>query len=132
MHWTLCGLSLSILCILNFHTINHTITHSTLALHWCSADIYRNLSIISIHIYSLLLLKSVCRFLSQVFSVSWKPRVLFLLRFNWLVTTWWRIWVWEIWKQITKVSLICRNHYIEFFREVAPLFRVSFLRKSCS
>ena len=132
MHWTLCGLSLSILCILNFHTINHTITHSTLAFHWCSADIYRNLSIISIHIYSLLLLNSVCRFLSQVFSVLWKPRVLLLLQFNWLVTTWWRTWAREIWKQITKVSLIYRNHYIEFFREFAPLFRVSFLRNSCS
>ena len=55
----------------------------------------RHSNIILIHFYWLLLLESVLRFLVLLSRVLRKPVIWILSKFNWLVVTWCRIWVWE-------------------------------------
>ena len=68
----------------------------------------RHSNIILIHFYLLLSLESVLRFLFLLSRVFRKPVIWILSKFNWLVVTWWRIWVWGISEQIT-------NSFIYFF-----------------
>ena len=64
-------------------------------------------NIILIHFYWLLLLESVLRFLVLLSRVLRKPVIWILSKFNWLVVTWYGIWVWGILEQIT-------NSFISF------------------
>ena len=53
------------------------------------------------YFYWLLLLESVLGFPALVSRILWKPVILLLSRFNWLVATWWGIYAWGVSKQIT-------------------------------